>query len=228
MLTVVAGGSGLLGTAIRKMLPGKVVTLDTERPRGRGAYVRCDVTHRLDVYTACREVGFASALVYAAGQHGERFWIDLFDYRAWHRAMAVYLDGAFYLLRELLPGMVNRGFGRIVLLGSVYGGVAPDFDLYPKRCVPPPAYCAAKAGLLGLARWVAVRCGKRGVTCNVVSPAGVVGSVSDARLRRRLERRMPSGHLVDPADVARAVRFCLETPSLNGQELVVDGGWRAR
>jgi len=227
MLTLVAGGSGLLGTAIRKGLPGKVVTLDLHKPR-RGAFVWCNVTSPPLVRLACRTISRVDALVYAVGGHSGRFWSDPFDTHSWHRAMGVYLDGAFYLLRELLPGMVNHRFGRIVLLGSVYGGVAPDFDLYPKGRIPPPAYCAAKAGLLGLARWVAVRCGKRGVTCNVVSPAGVVGSVSDARLRRRLERRMPSGHLVDPADVARAVRFCLETPSLNGQELVVDGGWRAR
>ena len=62
----------------------------------------------------------------------------------------------------------------------------------------------------------------------MVSPAGVVGTVPDARFRQRIERRMPSGHLVSPADVARAVRFCLETPSMNGQEVMVDGGWTAR
>ena len=228
MLTLIAGGSGLLGTAIRKALPGKVVTLDMEKPKGGGAFVECNVTSSTEVFLACRQVGRVDALVYAVGRHSERFWIDPFDVHAWHQTLDVYLHGAFYLLQKLLPGMVNHGFGRIVLIGSVYGAVAPDFDLYPKRRVPPPGYCAAKAGLVGLARWVAVRCGKRGVTCNVVSPAGVVGSVPDARLRRRLTAKMPSGQLVSPADVARAVRFCLQTPSLNGHELVVDGGWRAR
>lgn len=228
LVTLVAGGSGFLGTAIRKELPGRAITLDVERPTGKGWWHTCDLTSRMDVRQVIRDIGRVDVLVYTAGRHGEQFWTDPFAYDAWHKTMGVYLDGAFYLLREVLPGMVNRRFGRIVLIGSVYGAVAPDFDLYPKRRVPPPGYCAAKAGLVGLARWVAVRCGKRGVTCNVVSPAGVVGSVPDARLRRRLTAKMPSGQLVSPADVARAVRFCLDTPSLNGHELVVDGGWRAR
>lgn len=227
MLTIMAGGSGLLGTAIRKALPGQTITLDRVRPNGRGRFIDCNLDFLMSIQKAVKGLR-PDAIVYAAGSQYGHFWRDPFSVSAWHDTLSIYLDGAFYLLRELLPGMVNRQFGRIVLIGSVYGAVAPDFDLYPKGHIPPPAYGAAKAALVALAKWVAVRCGTRGVTCNVVSPAGVVGSVNDAAFRRRLERRMPTGQLVAPADVARAVRFCLQTPSLNGHELVVDGGWRAR
>ena len=230
-ITVVSGGAGFLGTAIRHALAtgGQVICLDRAKPTDDCDWRECDVTDEQAVARVFEGIERVNRFVHAVGVQPEKFWQMPWHPTVWQETLGVHVLGAAILTAAVLRWKALHAECAIVYLGSVYGSVAPDFDLYGEEGVPPPAYCAAKAALGGLARWGAVRHGPDGVRANVVSPSGVDGSIRiGGGFRKRLVERTPTRRLVTAEEVAAAVKFCLEHPHLNGVDLVLDGGWAAR
>jgi NAD(P)-dependent dehydrogenase (short-subunit alcohol dehydrogenase family) len=137
------------------------------------------------------------------------------------------LTGAFLVTRCVLPGMIERGCGAIVNVGSVNG----------LTYLGNPGYSAGKAGLLNLTRALAVECGPKGVRANMVSP-GTVRTESpswqkrlakDPEVFEKLARWYPVGRVGRPEDIAAAIAFLAsdEAAFVNGANLVVDGGLTA-
>lgn len=148
----------------------------------------------------------------------------------WREAMAVNLDAPFVLTREVLTGMLERRWGRIVMvcsLASLRGGVAPGMS----------AYAASKHGLLGLMRAIAVEVAPSGVTCNAVLPGSVRTATSELKVAEEARAagstveeawqarvaRTTGGRLVEPDEVAAAIAFLAgeEASGVNGQALGV-------
>lgn len=135
----------------------------------------------------------------------------------WRNEIDRNLTTAFLTSRAVVPGMAERGWGRIVNLSATAG---------PINALPTEAaYAAAKAGVLGLTRALAMEAVADGVTVNAVAP-GIIhtGSSTVAELRQSLET--PMGRPGTPDEVAAAIAF-LCTPSasyITGQLLVIDGG----
>jgi NAD(P)-dependent dehydrogenase (short-subunit alcohol dehydrogenase family) len=147
----------------------------------------------------------------------------------WSRMLELNLTAPFRLVRRVLPGMLDAGWGRIVVIASVVA----------KRGEPQvAAYTAAKHGVLGLVRAAAAEHARSGVTVNAVCPGYVDTPMTDATVaaiaertgrgqddaRAALARRQPIGRLIEPAEVAEAVRFCLVNGAVTGQGINVDGG----
>jgi NAD(P)-dependent dehydrogenase (short-subunit alcohol dehydrogenase family) len=150
---------------------------------------------------------------------------------AWNGAIAVDLTGVFLVTQAALPGMLERGYGRIVSIASTAGLVG-----YPYVT----AYVAAKHGVIGLTRALALEVARKGVTVNAVCPGftetplldeAVANIVRTAKLdvaaaRARLVAANPQGRFVTPEEVADAVLW-LASPraaAINGQAIPVAGG----
>ena len=149
----------------------------------------------------------------------------------WHQMLAVNLTGVYHGIRAALPGMLERDFGRIVNIASTSG-----LRGYPYVA----AYCAAKHGVIGLTRALALEVAQRGVTVNAVCPgftetALVEDAIANIRkvtgrsaeaAREALTRTNPQGRLIEPAEVAHTVAWlCLPgSESVTGQSIAVAGG----
>jgi 3-hydroxybutyrate dehydrogenase len=245
---LVTGGSRGIGYAVAHRLldMGARVTLlgrgesalrEAQHRLGRPdrvGYVSADIGRRAQVDEAFERArlwgGAVDILVNNAGQAvSERF--DRISEDDWNTMIAVNLSGSFHCMQAALPAMLDAGWGRIVNVVSTAGLIG-----YPYVS----AYCAAKHGVIGLTRSVALEHARRGVTVNAICPGytetdivqDAVANISQktgmtpAQARAKLAERNPQGRLVQPDDVADAVAWlCLPTSaSINGQAIPVDGG----
>lgn len=242
---VVTGGGSGIGAAIAAALAaqGVQVTVMGRRspdanpgssrdidPRIGIRATRVDVTDARSVEHAFQSVGPVDILINNAGQV-ESQPFSRTSLELWNRMLQVNLTGSFLCTQQVLPGMTERGFGRIVNIASTaalkgYAYVA--------------AYCAAKHGLLGLTRALALEVARKGVTVNAVCPgytdtdivaqaveqiAGKTGR-SPGEARDALASANPQGRLVQPDEVAQAVLWLCrrESSSITGQAIAVAGG----
>jgi acetoacetyl-CoA reductase len=139
----------------------------------------------------------------------------------WHELMRVNLDGVFNMCRNVVDGMTERGFGRIVNISSVNGQTGQFGQTN---------YSAAKAGVHGFSMALARETARKGVTVNTVSPGycdtPMVAAVS-AEIRAQIIADIPVGRLGAPADIARAVKFLAADDAgyITGANLPVNGGY---
>lgn len=159
---------------------------------------------------------------------------ESFDLKTWRDIMAVNLDGAFLVAREIGTRMAARGHGSIVQTASIYGVVAPDQRIYEgseylgRTINTPPVYSASKAGLIGLTRYFAAYWGHRGVRVNTLTPGGVASGQNETFVAR-YSARVPMGRMAKADELVGALVFLASDASsyVNGQNLIVDGGLAA-
>ncbi len=149
----------------------------------------------------------------------EEAWLSISEmsHEQWRSGISRNLDTAFLVTRAVMPGMMARGFGRIVNVTSTSG----------TTCAMPneASYVAGKGGMRGLTLAVAVETATSGVTCNAVAP-GWIRTPSSLSQELEYGERTPMARLGEPAEIAAGVAFfCTPAASyITGQTLVVDGG----
>ena len=162
--------------------------------------------------------------------------VEQFPVERWDAILAINLSAAFHAIRAVLPGMREHNWGRIVNIASTHGLVAS---------IHKAAYVAAKHGVLGLTKVVALETATTGITCNAVCPGWVltplVQQQIDDMARREglsaaeakeslLAEKQPSHEFATPDQIGAAVAFlCSEAATqIRGVALPVDGGWLAQ
>lgn len=242
---LVTGGASGIGNAIARAAAGRgarVAIVDVRAdaassaaadlpPTGDGAPhlgLACDVTDDgsvgRTVTAVVDETGTVDVLVNCAGtvalDAAEGLGAD-----AWARTLDVNLTGTFRLAQAVGRHMLAAGRGRIVNIASQAAHVGLDRHA---------AYCASKAGVLGLTRVLALEWGGRGVTVNTVSPTVVLTDLGRAAWANeagvRHQDEIPTGRFATPAEVAAAVLFLASDAAamVNGADLRVDGGYTIR
>jgi 3-hydroxybutyrate dehydrogenase len=162
--------------------------------------------------------------------------IEEFPVEKWDAILAINLSSLFHTIAAALPRMKERGWGRIVNIASAHGLVASPFKT---------AYVAAKHGVVGLTKSVALEAAGKGITCNAICPGWVLTplvekQIDDQARLNKLSReevipkvileRQPSKEFVKIEEVAAlAVFLCSDgAASITGTAMSIDGGWVAQ
>ncbi len=249
MVALVTGGGRGVGRAVAQALAGSgagVAVVARSREEidevsrhiraggGRSISVVCDVTEGAGVRAAVArteaELGPIDILVNNAGMAESAPLVKL-DEDLWARTLAVNLTGTYLCSRAVLPSMIERRHGRIINIASVAGKVGFAYST---------AYCAAKHGVLGLTRALALEVATLGITVNAICPGWLDTSMtvaSTARIaektgmtvgeaRLRLEAMIPQRRLIDPDEIATLALFLAgdRAGGITGQAVNVDGG----
>ncbi len=162
--------------------------------------------------------------------------VEAFPVEKWDAILAINLSSAFHTIRAALPAMKAKGFGRIVNIASAHGLVGSPFK---------SAYVAAKHGLLGLTKVVALETAEAGITCNAICPGYVWTPLVEKQIedqaqahnipreqviRDVLLKAQPNKRFATVEEIGALVAF-LASPSgqaITGAALPVDGGWTAQ
>jgi NAD(P)-dependent dehydrogenase (short-subunit alcohol dehydrogenase family) len=204
------------------------------REEGHEAYAfRCDVTRQYDVRDvalAAREaMGHVDILVNNAGTATSNP-LKRITLNEWNHVLAVNATGTFLCTQALVPGMLERGWGRVVNVASVAGVAGARYIA---------AYAASKHAVVGFTRSVAAEVAGRGVTVNAVCPGYVDTPLTDESIARIVARtgvdreeaarlllqQAGQTRLIRPAEVAdRIAALCLDgSENINGEAIVLDG-----
>ena len=162
--------------------------------------------------------------------------IEEFPEDDWQRIVSVSLDSAFHAIRTSLPGMTERGWGRIINIASAHGLRASPFK---------SAYVATKHAVVGLTKTVALEAAEKGVTVNAICPgyvwtplvakqvadqARVHGLSEEDVIRQVILAPQPTKQFVQPGEIAEmAAYLCSDwARSITGSTISIDGGWTAK
>ncbi|PIK58849.1 Dehydrogenase [Apostichopus japonicus] len=201
--------------------------------------LEADLQRPEEVHTLCKEALklHPKGIDILVNNAGAQYVVPVEDFplEKWNLLMNVNLTSAFLLIKYLLPKMKENDWGRIINVASAHGLVAS---------VNKSAYCAAKHGLIGLTKVVALETIKTGVTCNAICPGWVLTelvqkqldditrekNISIGEAQEVLFQHMPSGKCTTPEEIGELVAYLCSGGSGNirGSSISIDGGWVAQ
>ena len=201
---------------------------------GDAAYSAADMSKPAEIRAMVAEAGAVDILVNNAGIQFVSP-VQEFPDDKWDAIIAINMTSNFHAMKAALPGMLARGRGRIINIASAHGLVASPFK---------SAYVAAKHGVVGMTKSVALEIASTQITCNAICPGFVRTPLAEAQvkplaekfgvseeiaLRDHLLEKQPSKRWVEVEDVARMALWLCGPGSgaVNGAALSIDGGWLA-
>ncbi len=203
---LVTGGASGIGKATAERLRAagaQVAVFDRQAAEGDWLALEGDISRSADVEAAVRraetELGKIDILVNSAGVPGESLrTVDMPD-EEWRHVMAVNADGTFFACRAVVPGMVERGYGRIVLVSSIAGKEGNPMA---------PAYSASKAAVIALTKALGKDLARTGVLVNCVAPAVIETPILEGLTSEHVDymvERIPIGRMGTSEEVAALI-----------------------
>jgi 3-hydroxybutyrate dehydrogenase len=198
---------------------------------GSARSIALDVTCEADVTRALKGQRVDILVNNAGIQHVAA--LEEFPPEKWSSIVDILLKGTCWLTRAVLPGMRERNFGRIVNIGSIHSLVASPFK---------SAYVAAKHGLLGFSKTIALETADKDITVNTICPSYIHTPLVDKQIKAQAEKHgiseaavidtimlkpMPKRCFISVAEIAGTIEFLASPAAVNitGQAIVIDGGW---
>jgi 2-deoxy-D-gluconate 3-dehydrogenase len=220
-----ADAGAAVACAARAPEAGEATARAIRERGGKAAAVFLDVTRSEKVTAAvaetARALGDIDVLVNNAGVVLDTPTLEVSD-AEWETVLTTNLTASFRLARAVAPGMIARGRGKIVNVGSMYGLLG-----VPRYA----AYCASKAGVDGLTRSLAVEWARHGIQVNCVAPGYMNtdiprAALADPRTRERFLAKIPARRIGEPAEIGPLVVYLASSASdyMTGQTLYLDGG----
>lgn len=246
-VVVVTGGNGLIGSNFLRALAGSgriAVGCDLTIPNddslgsddlGLGTidHFVMDVSDPNSVETVIEALhqryGRIDGLVNAAYPRNENFGDTFFDvkYENFCENVNLQLGGYFLTSQKFSKYFVERAQGCVINLSSIYGCVAPRFDLYDGTSMGMPVeYPLVKAGIIQLTQYLSVLLKGTGVRANCISPGGILDNQPPVFLDRYKSECASKG-MLDPEDLNSTLLYLLASESkyINGQNIIVDDGF---
>jgi 3-oxoacyl-[acyl-carrier protein] reductase len=237
-VVLITGASGGIGQALGRRLaaegtrlalayganaaPAKDLASEIIATGGHAVPIQADLRSAdapADLVEATEDkLGPVDVLVSNAGL-GRRQYFEEITSSDFDDVIAVNLRSPFFLTQRVVPGMRERGFGRILFISSVAAFTGGSVG---------PHYAASKAGLHGLTHYLAVRLASDGITVNALAPALVAGTAMLPGDPEELRARIPAGRLGRPEEVADLAAAVLRNAYLTNQVIGLDGGMYPR
>ena len=248
-IVVITGGAGLLGRRFCEAVAangGVAVVADLKLGAAReveqdicsrypdGAYAaELDITSKDSLKELINilntKFGRIDALVNNAYPRNRNYGRKFEDvtYADFCENIGLHLGGYFLAAQQFAAFFVQQGYGNIINMSSIYGAVAPRFDIYDRtEMTMPVEYAAIKAGVNHLTRYMAAYFKKTGIRVNCLSPGGIEDRQPSSFLAA-YGRHCNSKGMLDPADLVPSLVFLLSDGAkhINGQNLMVDDGF---
>jgi len=251
-VVIITGGYGHLGKAATESLlfhgatvyvlgrdEGKFTEAfkNSENTKEKLFFESCDISKTEDIKKAFLNIenkaGKIDVLInnaaYLKGQSPEEMTDD-----EWETGVDGSLNCVFRCIREIIPYFKKNSSGKIINVSSMYGVVAPQFEIYDDfpAFLNPPHYGAAKAGVIQLTKYYASYLGKLGIQVNTITPGPFPSEAvqQTTGFVKALESKTCLNRIGKPEDLAGSFVFLASDASnfITGQNIVVDGGWTSK
>lgn len=249
-IVVITGGAGLIGQEFVKAVVeynGIAIIADINEELGQKVknelssalntknidFVKLDITSKSSLKNCIeylnKKYERIDALVNNAYPRNKNYGKHFFDveYEDFSQNLGLNLGGYFTTSQQFAKFFKNQGYGNIINISSIYGVVAPKFELYENtQMTMPVEYAAIKSGLIHLTKYMAKYFNGMNIKVNTLSPGGIFDSQPEAFLKKYKEQCLNKG-MLDKTDLKGTLIYLLSDMSIyvNGQNIIVDDGF---
>lgn len=238
---IITGGSGLLGKSIVKHLieeGATVINIDVKKTEFEHInlhFYSCDILNESELVMTFENIlkSFKTidGLINNAYPRTKDWGLKFEDipFESLNKNLSMQTTSHFKLCQLAAEVMKIQKYGSIINIGSIYGIVGPDFNVYNNtEMTMPAAYSIIKGGMINFTRYLASYLGAFNIRVNCVSPGGIFDGQNPVFVKQ-YEEKVPMKRMGFPDDISPTVVFLLSKDStyISGQNIAIDGGWTA-